>query len=67
MNVVKTERTFVAEVDWNWQGIVTMIVIFGRMMLFNNIVQSYDTYGQVIFKKLQKCKWCLGRKLQQVC
>ena len=48
MNVVKTERTYVAEADWNWREIVTMIVIFAGMSLFNNIVQSYSTCGQII-------------------
>ena len=50
MNAVKTERTYVAEVDWNWREIVTMIVVFARMILSNNIVQSYDTCGQIISK-----------------
>ena len=43
MNMVKTERTYVAEVNWNWQEIVTMIVISGKMISSNNIIQSYDT------------------------
>ena len=50
MNAVKTERTYVAEVDWNWREIVTMMVVFARMILSNNIVQSYDTCGQIISK-----------------
>ena len=67
MNMVKMERTYMAEVDWNWWEIAKMIVIFARMILPNNIVQSKDTCGQITSKKLQNCKQCLGRKLQYVC
>ena len=54
MNVVKTKRTYVGKVDWNWREIVTMLVILSRMILSHDIVQSYDTCGQIISKKNSK-------------
>ena len=53
MNLVKTERTYVAEVDWNWREIDTMIVIFaGRHYAFVSPLKCSTLIGSIFPTKM---------------
>ena len=64
--MVKTETTYVAEIDRKTSGKTLQHSHVARKQLCNGIVQQYNTCGQITSKELQKCKRCLGRKLQRV-